>query len=121
MRNILLFIALFGVTETKAWGQPAAAPQPFPAGAEAIERLLREWQLQNDAPWRQEILDRRRADQRRQEFVGKANRFVEIWNRVMGNFSRAGVFNVKDAQELAKAFRELQSAGGFPKPERSGK
>ena len=57
------------------------------------------------------MLERQGAEQRRSEFVDKVNRFVAIRNRVMNNYDQKGVFNVKDARDLSKAFRALEATG----------
>lgn len=79
---------------------------------ERLERQALEWGFRVDhSPWIQEILERQKAEGQRREFAAKANRFVALWNRVMGQFTRDGVFNVKAVRALSKAFRELEKAG----------
>jgi hypothetical protein len=73
--------------------------------------LLREWQHEAIcSPWSRRLLERRAAEQRRQDFAPQANRFVRIWRKVMDNHQRNGVFNVMDGRALSK-FRDLESTG----------
>ena len=61
-----------------------------------------------------EISARHAAEHERREFERKANRFVELWNKLIPEYNSQRTFNVKSARALAKAFRELE-ATGWPK------
>lgn len=62
----------------------------------------------------QQIVARREAELRQRDFINQANRFVAAWNRVMRNYARNGTFNVREARDLSRAFRGLESMG-WPK------
>lgn len=113
VKRIFLAIAMWAAGARAQIPAPAAGPWTDD-NAERIERLVREWQLEHQAPWRQELAARRAEEARRREFTERANRFVAAWNRFVRSYTRSGVFNVKEARELTKAFRELE-ATGMPK------
>ena len=116
MRQIPVCIALLAVAAATAQN----SPQPVPGAwtredLERLERQIRQWQMENEnSAWRNQILERQAAAQRRREFVEKANRLAALWKKVMGRYSETGVFNIRDARELSKAFRALEAAG-WPK------
>ena len=109
-------IALIAVAAATAQNSPQPAPGAWTReDTERLERQIRQWQMENeDSVLRSQILERQAAEQRRREFVQKANRVVALWKKVMDRYSETGVFNVKDARELSRAFRALE-ATGWPK------
>jgi hypothetical protein len=111
VKHILASITFIVVAAAHAQNTPAARLGDREQ-LERIERLIQQWELESDnSRWRQQVLERQGAGQRRSEFVDKVNRFVAIWNRVMNNYNQKGVFNLKDARDLSKAFRTLEATG----------
>jgi hypothetical protein len=80
-----------------------------------FERRLLFWEMQAyRSDFDRQMADRRAAEYRRREFEGKINRFIVVWNKLMGDYSQRGAFNVKDARALSKAFHEMEGTG-WPK------
>lgn len=112
--SVLLFFSLL-TAEVPA--QQRSIPQPDGA-ADPLNRIL--WELWlRDTSNRQpnqdrEISERYAAAYREQQFRNKVNRFVELWNKLLSEYSQRHVINVKKARDLSRAFRDLESTG-WPK------
>ena len=93
-------------------------PPSEEAEQERILRIQRElylWQLDNrESQIAMQLAERRAAEHQQREFVEKVNRFVAIWNKLVGDYNKQRTFNVKEARALSQAFRDLQ-ATGWPK------
>ena len=112
MKQILVSFLLLLVTP--ALGQNVPRTTGGREDLDTLERELQLWRFEHDGQWERQIVARQEAKLRQRDFVNQANRFVETWNRVMGNYARNGAFNVKEARDLSKAFRALESTG-WPK------
>ncbi len=65
-----------------------------------------------------EIALRRHAQYLETQFVAKMNRFVALWGALVQDYNEKKVFNIKMAGEVAKAFRDIENAEGWPNPKR---
>jgi hypothetical protein len=117
-RFTLLLLVLWSIVTASAQN---GAGDPWPPEVEARERILR---LQRDLSLRQlqdgssqvarQVAERRAAQFRQRDFEEKANRFVAIWNKFMGEYKKQQTLNIKEARALSKAFRDLETTG-WPK------
>ena len=82
-----------------------------------FELMLRE--LQNDrGQVEREIAERRQAQYREQQFIGKMNRFVILWRALAEEYNEKNAFNVRLATQVSDAFRDLECTEGWPKKTR---
>ncbi len=110
---LLLFLLLCGSV-------PAQGPYPNQCHRQdAIERLY--WEsLSNAAVCNQEtseteITKQMEARHREMQFWLKANRFVQAWTLLAREYNDRGAFNLKQAKEVSKAFRDLENSEGWLK------
>jgi hypothetical protein len=112
--SILLSVCAFGIAA-------AQSRTPFEASRQqAADALIREWsfgELTNQSGQQaSEEAKRRDAEFRERSFVEKANKFIHHWKRFATKYNEKGVFDVKAAREVSKAFRELENGGDWPNP-----
>ncbi len=117
MREIRKFLLLFPLL---CGSVPAQGPYLNQCHRQdAIERLY--WEsLSNAAVCSQETTQTEMARQmearhREMQFWLKANRFVQEWTLLAREYSDRGAFNVKQAKEVSKAFRDLENSEGWLK------
>jgi hypothetical protein len=113
VKQLTLAIFLSLVCDPVVFGQNGPRETPPWVTQDDITRLERqalllEMETRNAALVRQ-MVERQVAEQQRREFAAKANRFITIWNKLIGEYSRQGTFNVKQARALSKAFHDLES------------
>ena len=80
----------------------------------AIGRAMQE-QLENSNT----ALDKQAAAKRaeayaRQDFYEKAERFVELWEKMAEELNTKRTVNYKLAKKVSKAFHELETSDGWP-------
>ena len=63
-----------------------------------------------------EAARRQRAQYLEWQFITKMNRFVALWSALVREYNEKRVFNIKIAAEISKAFREIETSEGWPKP-----
>ena len=119
MRRFPLFLlVLWSIVTASAQNGAVDWPPPAAAEQERILRIQRElhlWLLQErDSPVAKQLAEQRADQYRQREFEERTNRFVAIWNKLVGEYNERRAFNVKDARAASKAFRELE-ATGWPK------
>ncbi|SRR6266403_6078246 len=112
-RAILLSVCSFSI---------AAAQDPFASAARQpySDSFMREClllQLEGQQVQPDEEAKRREAQLRERQFIEKVDRFVRLWALFAGDFNEKKVFNMKAAQQMSKAFRDLENSGGWAKPE----
>jgi hypothetical protein len=61
--------------------------------------------------------ERRSEEFRQHQFIQKVHQFIAKWERFANDYNRKGVFNVKSAREISKAFHDLENTEGWPKAE----
>ena len=100
----------------------AQGPQPQLDRASRFEALRFELMLResenNRAQVEREIAERRQAQYREQQFIGKMNRFVMLWRAMAEEYNEKSAFNVKLATQVSDAFRDLEGTEGWPKKTR---
>lgn len=109
--TFIVMLAGLGLTATAQ-----THPSPPTNDSDGVEQLIREWVLNGASdPVQHQIAERRSAEHRQQEFLNKACRFIDAWNRFANSYSKTHTFNVKLAGEVQKAFRELEKDDGWLK------
>src|SRR5262249_38557273 len=93
-----------------------SAQQHDPTG-EFLEKYQRELAFRDIETQRVEleIASRRRAQYLETQFIARMNRFVALWGALVHDYNVKKVFNIKLAGEVTKAFRDIESAEGWPK------
>src|SRR5260370_21493765 len=62
-----------------------------------------------------EMEKRTEAQLKERELLLKADKFVQVWEVLIREYSMRGAFNVKLAQKASKAFRDLEGSEGWLK------
>jgi hypothetical protein len=75
--------------------------------SEAIREQL------ESAPRQNEPEERRRARILESQFLEKAKRFADAWDRLVKDYNSKRAFDIKKAKEVSKAFRELEKSQGW--------
>jgi hypothetical protein len=65
-----------------------------------------------------EVAKRRDALYRERQFIDKVNRFVDSWTTFAAEYNQKHAFNVKAAEEISKAFHDLEVSEGWPRVSR---
>ena len=65
-----------------------------------------------------EVAERRDGRRREYEFLRKIAGFTKSWSALAREYNRKGTFNVKTANEVSKAFHDLEKTEGWPKTNR---
>ena len=103
---------------------PVIAQSPAPEGLprdrmdeyRMHELLLR--QLEDERSYVElEVARRREAQYRERQFLERTNKFVKLWEHFVREYNDNGVFNIKVAREISKAFHDLENSEGWPKLE----
>ena len=80
-----------------------------------VERKFREVE-RDDARREAEELQFERAYQQR--LHSRMREFADAWNALAAELTERGAFNIKQCNEIAKAFQRLQKTRGWPRPEK---
>ena len=92
------------------------------ASEEFLEKYRRELayrEIENQrSSVEREIALRRHAQYLETQFTAKMNRFVALWGALVHDYNEKKVFNIKMANEVTKAFRDIENAEGWPNPRR---
>jgi hypothetical protein len=85
----------------------------------SVDNAMREFLLQSfDEPAEAgQAAQRRDAKFREHQFLEKIHQFITRWDRFAKEYNSEGVFNIKSAREMSRAFHELERSEGWPKPE----
>jgi hypothetical protein len=62
-----------------------------------------------------EVALRRQALYLESQFLARMNRFVALWSAFANEYNEKHAFNIKLADEISKAFHELENDEGWPK------
>jgi hypothetical protein len=112
-RTLALAALLLGPSAHDMVGQHTADP-----------RELMHWSpfwfmdLDQSADWsvQHALEERRLARWREQQFVERLNRVARLWAKMVGEYNEKGAMNIKAARELQKAFHDLETSEGWPRP-----
>jgi hypothetical protein len=90
--------------------------------SERLNHITHEFILRQltDQPTRAETeaAKRREAEYRENQFIQKTSAFVQLWSQFATEYNEKGAFNLKLAQEISKAFHELERSEGWQKVDR---
>jgi hypothetical protein len=90
--------------------------------SERLNHITHEFILRQltDQPTRAETeaAKRREAEYRENQFIEKTSAFVQLWSQFATEYNEKGAFNLKLAQEISKAFHELERSEGWQKVDR---
>ena len=85
----------------------------------STDLLIREffWEQQFAGATQVELAgaERRAAKVREHQFIDKVHQFIVKWSRFADEYNRKGVFNIKSAREMSKAFHDLENTEGWPR------
>jgi hypothetical protein len=105
MKRIPVLIPCLLIGAAAAQGPPFRSEMDSIERLRRIERLIDEWQGENENPeLRQRLMEMQEAEHRRMEFAKRSSRFVAAWNRVMQperHLQRAG--RARTVQGISRA------------------
>jgi len=104
---LLAFIAASSATAQSQYYEQCRRLDP------AYQRLLLKGEIAIEAEQRSE--QRRTNRQKEHEFLAKTDKFVELWTALAHEYQEKGMFNVKKAKQVSKAFHDLEKSEGWPK------
>ena len=104
---LLIFIAASGATAQ------SHNANHCPPAEQAYQRLLSAPDIPTE-PERQ-LAQHKAAQQKERKFWMKTQKFIESWTALAREYNDKGTFNVKKAQQVSKAFHDLEKSEGWPK------
>ena len=108
-----LGIALLGCTLCMAQSPTATGPGEILTQTSRMQRIILEQGMRDDGTAERLHAEQRAALQRQQEFLDKAARFVDLWQKFALELNDHKV-NYKLAKQLTQAFHDLERCDGWP-------